>query len=141
MAEKTGCRLEASQLKTTEALERLAALTAVVAVRLIQLRELAQATAEPRVPDRESLSDQPAALRNLVPNDWILVVSYLAKCRPDALTPRLFWLTLARRGGFIGRKSDGLPGWRTIWKGWAEAITLVQGVEIHRAILNEATCG
>lgn len=34
-AEKTGCRLEASQFKTAEALERLAALTAVVAVRLI----------------------------------------------------------------------------------------------------------
>ena len=141
MAEKTGCRLEASQLKTAEALERLAALTAVVAVRLIQLRELAQAATSPSVPDPKSLSDPPAALRNLVPHDWILVVSHLAQCRADALTPRLFWLTLARRGGFIGRKNDGLPGWRTIWKGWAEVITLVQGIEIHRAILKETTCG
>jgi len=141
MAEKTGCRLEASQLKTVEALERLAALTAVVAVRLIQLRELAQAATDPRVPDPKSPSNQPAALQNLVPHDWIIVVSYLAKCRPDTLTPRLFWLTLARRGGFIGRKSDGLPGWRTVWKGWAEVMSLVQGIEIHRAILKEETCG
>jgi len=141
MAEKTGCRLEASQLKSAKALERLAALTAVVAVRLIQLRELAQAATDPNVPDEKSLRDQPAALRNLVPHDWILAVSYLAKCRPDALTPRLFWLTLARRGGFIGRKGDGLPGWRTIWKGWAEVMTLVQGIAIHQLILEGKTCG
>lgn len=140
-AEKTGCRLEASQLKSADALERLAALTAVVAVRLIQLRELAQAATDPAGTGDESLSDQPAALRNLVPVDWIMVVSFLAKCRPESLTPRLFWLTLARRGGFIGRKSDGLPGWQTIWKGWAEVMTMVQGIEIQRAIAQGQTCG
>lgn len=140
-AEKTGCRLEASQLKTAEALERLAALTAVVAVRLIQLRELAQAATAPPVPAPEAQSDQPAALQALVPDDWIVVVSHLAKCRPEALTPRLFWLTLARQGGFLGRKSDGLPGWQTIWKGWANVLTLVQGIEIYRATLAEKTCG
>lgn len=140
-AEKTGCRLEASQLKDAEALQRLAALTAVVAVRLIQLRELAQAATDPLIPAGESLSNQPAALRNLVPSDWILVVSHLAKCCQESLTPRLFWLTLAKRGGFIGRKSDGLPGWQTIWKGWAEVVLLVQGVELHRAITAEQSCG
>lgn len=140
-AEKTGCRLEASQLKTAEALERLAALTAVVAVRLIQLRELAQAATIPCVPAPESLSSQPAALQTLVPGDWIAVVSHLAKCRPEVMTPRLFWLTLARQGGFIGRKSDGLPGWQTIWKGWAKVQALVQGIEIHRAIIGERTYG
>jgi hypothetical protein len=140
-AEKTGCRLEASQLKSAAALERLAALTAVVAVRLIQLRELAQAATARHEPVQESLSDQPAAIRNLVPRDWIIVVSHLAKCRPETLTPRLFWLTLACRGGFIGRKSDGLPGWQTIWKGWAEVATLVHGMEIHRALTPGATYG
>lgn len=140
-AEKTGCRLEASQLKTAEALERLAALTAVVSVRLIQLRELAQAATAPCVQDPESLSSQPAALQALVPGDWIAVVSYLAKCRPEALTPRLFWLTLARQGGFLGRKSDGLPGWQTIWRGWAQVMTLVQGIEIYRATREEETYG
>jgi hypothetical protein len=138
-AEKTGCRLEASQLKSAEALERLAALTAVVAVRLIQLRELAQAATEPA--ESESLSDQPAALRNLVPADWIAVVGHLAQCRPEILTPRLFWRTLAKRGGFIGRKNDGSPGWQVIWKGWAEVTLLVQGAEIHRAIIEGRTCG
>jgi hypothetical protein len=25
---------------------------------------------------------------------------------------------IARSGGFLGRKSDGLPGWQTLWRGW-----------------------
>ncbi len=57
------------------------------------------------------------------------------------LTPRLFWWTLAQRGGFIGRKRDGLPGWQTIWKGWSEVMALVQGFEIHRSLQDEDTCG
>ncbi len=24
----------------------------------------------------------------------------------------------ARLGGFLGRKSDGLSGWQTLWRGW-----------------------
>ena len=140
-AEKTGCRLEASQLKTADGLERLAAMTAVVAVRLIQLRELAQATLDPTIAAGESLSNQPRALQNLVPSDWIVVVARLAKCQPDTLTPRLFWLTVARHGGFIGRKSDGLPGWQTIWRGWAKILLIVQGMEIQRAISGPETYG
>ena len=137
---KTGCRLEASQLKSAEALERLAALAAVVAVRLIQLRDLAQATVnEP--PDLASSSEQPAALQAVVPRAWIIVVSHLTGCAATELTPRLFWRTVAKRGGFIGRKSDGVPGWQTIWKGWKEIMLLVQGFELHREHLAPDTCG
>lgn len=46
-----------------------------------------------------------------------------------------FWLKPAQRGVFIGRKGDGLPGWQTIRVGWAEVLTMVQGIESHRAIL------
>jgi hypothetical protein len=139
--EKTGCRLEASQLKSAEALERLAALTAVVAVRLLQLRDLAQAAMSWTEPEPESPSAQAAELQAVVPRDWILLVSHLARCRPEALTPHRFWLTLAKRGGFIGRRSDGVPGWQTIWKGWSEIMMIVQGFELHRAIHPEKSCG
>lgn len=139
--EKTGCRLEASQLKTADGLKRLAALTGVVAVRLIQLREQAQAAIDPDIPSQESQSHQRRALQNLVPSDWIQVVARLAKCPPDTLTLRLFWLTLARHGGFIGRRSDGLPGWQTIWKGWAKVMLIVQGMEIQRAVVVDESCG
>lgn len=139
--EKTGCRLEASQLKSAEALERLAALTAVVAVRLIQLRDLAQAATGPTGSEPNGPRTQPTDLQAAVPRNWILVVSHLARCRAEDLTPRQFWLTLAKRGGFIGRKSDGPPGWQTIWRGWSEIMTLVQGFELHRTTHSDKTCG
>ncbi len=139
--EKTGCRLESSQLKTAAALERLAAFTAVVAVRILQLRNLAQAATEPEAIDSASPSEQPAALQAVVPPNWIDMVSYLAKRPPKTLTPRQFWWTIAKRGGFIGRKSDGQPGWQTIWKGWMEVMKLIQGLEIHQAMLREQSCG
>lgn len=30
-----------------------------------------------------------------------------------------FWDAVARLGGFIGRKSDGQPGWQTLWRDWS----------------------
>ena len=139
--EKTGCRLEASQLKSAQALERLAALTAVVAVRFMQLRDLAQAATSAAKSEGKGARDQPMELQAAVPRDCILVVGHLARCRAGTLTPRLFWLTVAKRGGFLGRKGDGVPGWQTIWKGWSEVMMLVQGFELHQAIHAEESCG
>ena len=149
--EKTGCRLEAAQLKSADALVRLAALTAVVAVRLIQLRDLAQsALSAPRdvsagspasLPGVPAASESPAALQGMVPDPWITVVSRLARCAPTALTPRLFWLTLAKRGGYLGRRCDTPPGWQTIWRGWMKIMMLVEGFNIHQEIIGEQSGG
>jgi hypothetical protein len=35
-----------------------------------------------------------------------------------------FWRKVARVGGFIGRKSDGDPGWQTLWKGWLRVLEM-----------------
>ena len=35
-----------------------------------------------------------------------------------------FWRNVARVGGFIGRKSDGDPGWQTLWKGWLRVLEM-----------------
>ncbi|RJP33326.1 MAG: IS4 family transposase [Phycisphaerales bacterium] len=138
---KSGCRIEAAQLKSAEALEQLTALASVVAIRLIQLRDLAQATLKDKPDDPASPSEQPAALQAVVPRAWITVVSHLARCPAEELTQRQFWLTLAKRGGFIGRKSDGMPGWATIWKGWSEVMLIVQGFELCQAPLGRVRCG
>ena len=137
---KTGCRLEASQLKTADGLMRLAALTAVIAVRMLQMRDAVHAALEESAPAASVRKNTPQALRAIVPGIWIKVVSHLAKVRSDELTPVVFWRTIAKKGGFIGRKSDGLPGWQTIWRGWSRVAMIVMHMEICQAILQEHSC-
>jgi hypothetical protein len=38
-------------------------------------------------------------------------------------------VAVARLGGFIGRKSDGMPGWQTIWRGWQRLMWMSEGLE------------
>lgn len=103
---KTGCRVEFRQLQTAQRLERVVAVSSVVATRLLQLKTAAQET--PQRPARE-----------LVPPRWLKVLLTLRKrpLTPD-LTIRDFVRHLACLGGFLGRKSDGEPGWMTIWRGY-----------------------
>jgi hypothetical protein len=120
--EKEGCGLELSQLDDAADIARLAAVVAVLAIRLLQLRDLARCT--------DPASDTPAALAAVAPASWIVVVAKLAKVQSTALTPSLFWRTLARQGGHIGRKRDGPPGWKTLWRGVYDVQLLVEGYEM-----------
>ena len=138
--EKTGCRLEAAQLKSADGLIRLAALTAVVAIHMLQLRDLVQGALAGSDTNEASSRQDPAALSAVVPAEWICVVSTLAGSHPDELIPQAFWRTLAQQGGFIGRKGDGFPGWQAIWKGWTQVRFLVQGFKIHQT-LSSRSCG
>jgi hypothetical protein len=129
---KEGCRLECSQLENAQALMRLTAVLSVVAIRLIQLRDLA---------DKQEGDAQ--TLRQLLPATWILIVAALARTDPAALTPKQFWHTIAQRGGWLGRKSDGRPGWKAIWTEWHDVQQLVQGAELIASInkLTLTGCG
>jgi hypothetical protein len=129
-AEKSGCGLERVQLKTASAITNWAALVAVMAVRLIQLRDMAQEAVGDTTDDASSPAHRPEALRAVVPRSWVLVVAKLAKCDWIELTPRRFWLTLAKRGGYLARSNDGPPGWSAIWRGWHEIMLMVQGFEL-----------
>jgi hypothetical protein len=121
---KEGCRLEGSQLQDAQALLRLTAVLSVVAIRLIQLRDLADTTLA------DTTRQDPKALQGLVPPTWILIVATLAKADPATLTPRQFWRLIARRGGWLARKSDPRPGWKAIWTGWHDVQQLVEGAEL-----------
>ena len=50
------------------------------------------------------------------------------------VTNRDFLRGVARLGGFLARKSDGEPGWQTIWKGWFVLMILVEGFELAQTI-------
>ena len=116
---KTGCRVTKRQLKTRDRLEALVGLLSVVSVRLLQLKAVARTA-----PDHLA--------RRLIPARWIRMLQVARKSpRPAAsLTIGQFYRELAKLGGFLGRKSDGQPGWITIWRGWQKLHLLVRGAEL-----------
>jgi hypothetical protein len=125
-AQKTGCQLERSQLHDEAAFVRLAAITAVVSVRLVELRDVAQVT----VKTSKKSANAPATLRRMVDWIWIAVVARLAEADPERLTPREFYETVAKQGGWLGRKGDGPPGWQTLYRGWRKVALLVTGAAL-----------
>jgi hypothetical protein len=121
---KEGCRVERSQLDDVYDLQRLAALAGVIAVRMLQLRDLADADG----PEANS----PARLQQAAPSAWIEVVARLSGQAPEALTPRGFLSLIARRGGYLGRKHDPRPGWKVLCRGWYDIERMVEGFELMR---------
>jgi hypothetical protein len=117
---KTGCALEARQLKEASRLERLVGVLGVVAVRLLQLRGLARG--EPLL-----------AAAEVVPALYLRVLQCSKGMQGQDWTVRRFFHEVAKLGGWLGRKGDGEPGWVTIWKGWAQLALLVRGYELGRA--------
>lgn len=120
---KTGCRVECRQLKSKEGLERITALLSVVAVRLLQLKSAARTN-----PTRPA--------RDMVPLRWIrmLLAARKRSKLTVTMTIREFYRELAKLGGFLGRKSDGEPGWITIWRGWQKLYLLVHGAELAETL-------
>jgi len=111
---KTGCRMEQTQLRDGAAIMRLVGLLSPVAVRLLQLRHAARTAPQ-----------QPAAA--VVGEQMVQVVAHLTGQEP-ALSCAQFWRLVAQLGGHQGRKGDGDPGWRSVWRGWHYVATILRGV-------------
>lgn len=109
---KTGCATESRQLKAAGRLEAFVGLTSVIAVRLLQLKSLARTN--PEVP-----------AQRVVPRVWLQMLKLARRGlnRVHDLTVGQFYREVAKLGGFLGRKSDGQPGWITIWRGWEKLNT------------------
>jgi hypothetical protein len=118
------------QLKTKERLEPMVALMSVEAVHLLQLKAAAR-----------TAPDRPA--EDFVPSRWVTVLTIVRKRRPQGkLTVGEFYREMAKLGGFLGRKSDGEPGWITIWRGWEKLHLLVRGSELADQLKNNREkCG
>ena len=114
---KTGCHVEQRQLQSYEGLRRLLGLLAPTAVRLLQLRAAARQSPE------QSASQ-------VLPLELVRVVAVLAHVPAAELTTQQCWYTIARYGGYLGRKGDGPPGWKTLWKGWFYIQALLEGVQL-----------
>jgi hypothetical protein len=118
---KTGCGAEIRQHQTAKRLEVTTALCSVIAVRLVQLKTVAQ-----------NAPETPAD--RVVPKLWLEMLRSLRN-KPIA-TVRDFYRQLAGLGGFLMRKGDGEPGWITLWRG---TIALIDAIRGHLAMLKR--CG
>ena len=106
---KTGCTIEQRRLQAPSNLERLAVITAHVAVRLLQLRCLAYS--EPERPCDAILSQE----------EWHCLHSTTQKGRPlPKAPPSLRWAiqAIAKLGGWRDTKRTGRIGWISLWRGW-----------------------
>jgi hypothetical protein len=115
---KTGSGVQDSQLERAYRIESLVAVLAVVAVRLLNAKHLARARPDELV-DPDVFG--PEALAILAgkfgrpAQDW---------------THRTVLVAVARLGGFLARRHDGMPGWQTLWRGWQRLLWMCEGVEL-----------
>jgi hypothetical protein len=125
---KQGCRIQASQLDHAQDVCRLGAIMAVLATRLMQMRDLADAADHPT-------AGKPVpspCLKDQVPWMYLLIIAQLAGVKPEQLTPKLMLLTIAKRGGYLARKHDRRPGWIVLWRGWSDIVQMAQGAELYK---------
>ena len=114
MCLKTGCEIERSQLDHVNDLDRLLGFKLPIAARLLQLRQ-----------DVRLAPDVPA--EQIVDSIYVRLLRAKLKLKILTMSLRDFWMRVAQLGGHRGRKSDGPPGWRTLWRGWLQLQTLVEG--------------
>jgi len=121
---KQGCRVEQLQLETRQRLEKALVLYAGVAVRILHLRD--RARREPTAPCTKVLTEE----------EWQALYAHLHGKPPTATTPvpSIEQVTkwIGRLGGHLGRKRDGMPGVRTLWRGWRDLAILVAGFRAGR---------
>jgi transposase-like protein len=114
---KSGAGAEQSQLERGYRLESLIGLLAVMAVRLLATKFLARSRPEGL-----------EAVQDFSPEALAILEQKLGRPK-GGWTNQSLLIAIARLGGFLARKHDGLPGWQTIWRGWHRLIWMCQGVE------------
>lgn len=105
---KSGCQIEERQLGAADRIEACLAIDLVVAWRIFHLAKLGREI--PNVPCTVYFEDA----------EWKALVAYITRNPvPPTQPPSLREATrmVATLGGFLGRKSDGEPGTKSLWLG------------------------
>jgi len=124
---KTGTGVQESQLQQAYRVESLVAVLAVVAVRLLNAKWLARAQ-----------PDQPVEGGVFGPEALRLLARKFGQPK-EGWTHGTVLIAVARLGGFLARRHDGLPGWQTIWRGWHRLMWMCEAVELLNS--DESRCG
>jgi len=123
---KTGTKMEETQLTTAGAITAKLAIHAVVAYELLQLKLLARS--RPNTPVTE----------DLLPPESLIVLEKKYGRPAEGWTCHSVLTTIATMGGYLGRKSDGPPGWQTIWRGYYKLHLMTEG---YILFTQTETCG
>ena len=120
-----GSHVEGLQLETRERLERAITLYSIVAWRLLWM------TYQVRVDPEQSptVAFSPAEIMAL---ERLVTTQKPARPAGQPLTLRDAIRAMAKLGGFLGRKSDGEPGVKTLWRGYRQLQLLCWWDEVPR---------
>lgn len=116
---KTGFRLDKTQFKTLPRIEALLGFIAVSSIRLLQLRDIIR-----NKPNADALE--------YVDKEDIQIVKAYYNVEEGTMTIDRFLRYIAQMGGFMNRRSDGNPGWQSLWEGWKFFLGLKEGVRLQR---------
>jgi hypothetical protein len=117
---KTGMGAERLQLETVGRLMAAVALMALVALRLLHLKEESRLNAA--APACESgFTREELTVLEAATNRTLKTVGQVA-------------LALGNLGGHLNRKGDGMPGWLTLWRGWNKLQGLLEGWRLAKKI-------
>ena len=115
-------KAEDLQLERGNRLFAAIAVMSVVALRLLDLRELGK-----------GFPEAPAACTGLDKLE-LEVLGLAVKRELKTVTDVL--LALGRLGGHMNRRRDGMPGWITLWRGMKVLRLVVRGAKLERARIN-----
>jgi hypothetical protein len=118
---KSGCQIEDSQLREEKRLERLLAIYSLVAWNLLWLTY--HSRQNPDIPCSQVLEEV----------EWQALYLFTQQTSklpstPPTLRQTVHWI--AQLGGFLGRKSDGEPGVKVLWRGWARLQDIVASYKL-----------
>lgn len=122
---KTGCRIESRQLETWDRMEPLLGIFSVIAWRILALRDAAR-------------NDENIPCEEVLPESHREIICKLDPSVKPSDSATIFLRAIAKLGGFLARKSDGHPGWMTLWAGYMRLLDMEVGYALCKA---EQTCG
>lgn len=125
---KSGCSMEKRQFESAHALTNCVAILSIAALHLLRLRHLATLKDQPV---EDILSPQACELANHLAQKYLKPVD-LKVCKPKTA----LWLALliGRMGGHQGFNQKGLPGWKTLWRGWYDFQKIMDGIILSKNI-------
>jgi len=117
---KSGCGVKYLRMPYRNNLQRMAAILAFVAVRLLQLKEWS--ADEPESPCTHLLSE----------NEWKCLWYKNEKGKPFPNSPpttRWAFYAVAKLGGWIDTRRTGRVGWEALWVGWARLTDMIETIQ------------